>query len=519
LNAGEAKDANAKALGIPRRYTQIAVGDGGGVLPTPDRARTALVGEKRCAPINALWQDPNNASQFVAEQVIPETVGGWWIRELGLIDEDGTLCYYGNCPETYKPQMAEGSGRTQVVRMAVLNATGVPVELKIDPSIVLATRQYCDDKIAAEINKLDGKQSVRVATTAAIALAGLQTIDGVVLVAGDRVLVKNQAAATDNGIYVAAAGTWTRAADADASIEVTPGLFVPVEQGTANADSIWQLVTDAPIILGTTGLVFEMVDGKTGVTAGTYRSVMVNARGQVTGGTNPTTLAGYGITDAVTAEQGRMAGMGADLGATNGIVGDLNALNAPGEYYYRSAANANSPSAFGLLKVWRESGAIVYQLVHSSNSDLYMRYRDWNGTWRPWRQVVSQPGQISYFPVAVAPLGWLKLTVQRSAAQSLRGCTPSSARALERETVPARSTCPICVVNSFEVGMTVAAWTVLGPWALSKPLHDMSSTYKALTAQAESGRGGQTTCSMSVRGSNRSPSTTARLPGTVADWL
>ncbi|WP_231654898.1 phage tail protein [Ralstonia solanacearum] len=298
--AGDAKDANAKALGQARKYTHIAVGDGGGALPTPDRARTALVNERYRAQINSIWQDQTNPGQFVAELVIPESVGGWWIRELGLIDADGTLAYYGNCPETYKPQMAEGSGRTQSIRMVVLSATGAAVELKIDPAIVLATRQYVDDKVAAELNKLDGKQSVRVATTAAIAKTGLQTIDGVALAAGDRVLVKDQAAApAENGIYVAAVGIWTRAADADQALEVTPGMLVPVEEGATNGDSLWQLATNGPITIGTTGLAFELVGGKTGVTAGTYRSVTVNTRGQVTGGTNPTTLAGYGITDAL----------------------------------------------------------------------------------------------------------------------------------------------------------------------------------------------------------------------------
>ncbi|WP_197373017.1 phage tail protein, partial [Ralstonia pseudosolanacearum] len=95
--AGEARDANAKALGQARKYTHIAVGDGGGVLPTPDRARAALVNECYRAQINAIWQDQANPGQFIAELVIPETVGGWWVRELGLIDADGTLAYYGNC--------------------------------------------------------------------------------------------------------------------------------------------------------------------------------------------------------------------------------------------------------------------------------------------------------------------------------------------------------------------------------------------------------------------------------------
>ncbi len=406
--ASDAKDANAKALGQARKYTHIAVGDGGGALPTPDRARTALVNERYRAQINAIWQDQTNPGQFVAELVIPESVGGWWIRELGLIDADGTLAYYGNCPETYKPQMAEGSGRTQSIRMVVLSATGAAVELKIDPAIVLATRQYVDDKVAAELNKLDGKQSVRVATTAAIAKTGLQTIDGVALAAGDRVLVKDQAAApAENGIYVAAVGIWTRAADADQALEVTPGMLVPVEEGAANGDSLWQLATNGPITIGTTGLAFELVGGKTGVTAGTYRSVTVNTRGQVTGGTNPTTLAGYGITDAVTAAQGLAAGIGADLATTNKAVGDLNALVTPGEYYYTSD-NANAPSGHGVLKVWRESATMVFQLVHSSDNEVFTRYRASSGTWTAWRQLVGQAGLIAYFARSTAPNGWLK---------------------------------------------------------------------------------------------------------------
>ncbi|MEZ0190758.1 phage tail protein [Ralstonia solanacearum] len=406
--AGDAKDANAKALGQARKYTHIAVGDGGGALPTPDRARTALVNECYRAQINAIWQDQTNPGQFVAELVIPESVGGWWIRELGLIDADGTLTYYGNCPETYKPKLAEGSGRTQSIRMVVLSASGAAVEVKIDPAIVLATRQYVDDKVAAELNKLDGKQSVRVATTAAIAKNGLQTIDGVALAAGDRVLVKDQAAApAENGIYVAAAGIWTRAADADQALEVTPGMLVPVEEGAANGDSLWQLATNGPITIGATGLAFELVGGKTGVTAGTYRSVTVNTRGQVTGGTNPTTLAGYGIADAVTAAQGLAAGIGADLATTNKAVGDLNALVTPGEYYYTSD-NANAPSGHGVLKVWRESAAMVFQLVHSSDNEVFTRYRASSGTWTAWRQLVGQAGLIAYFARSTAPNGWLK---------------------------------------------------------------------------------------------------------------
>lgn len=292
---GLAKMANAMSLGIPFKLTHMSVGDGGGVLPVPDPKRKTLINEKRRAPINTLSPDSANPGQFIGEQVIPPNEGGWWIRELGMHDEDGTLCYYGNCPETYKPLLAEGSARTQAVRMVIIPNEGLKVELKVDPSIVLATRQYVDTQIASELDKRDDKQSVLVATTEPLAaLAGLQTIDGVALTAGARVLVKDQAAGKENGIYVADAGPWARAADADASLKVTPGMLVPVEQGVANGDSIWQLVTDGAIIIGTTPLAFEMAAGRTGVTAGTYRSVTVDVRGRVVGGTNPQIDHSYG---------------------------------------------------------------------------------------------------------------------------------------------------------------------------------------------------------------------------------
>ena len=129
---GAAKLASAAALGVPLKITHMAVGDGGGVLPTPDAKQTALVNEKRRAALNMLYIDPQNSSQIIAEQVIPENEGGWWIREVGLFDESGALIAVGNCPESYKPQLAEGSGRN--------------ITLKIDPAVVLATRKYVDDK-------------------------------------------------------------------------------------------------------------------------------------------------------------------------------------------------------------------------------------------------------------------------------------------------------------------------------------------------------------------------------------
>lgn len=144
---GAAKLASAAALGVPLKITHMAVGDGGGTLPTPDAKQTALVNEKRRAALNMLYIDPQNSSQVIAEQVIPENEGGWWIREVGLFDESAALIAVGNCPESYKPQLAEGSGRTQTVRMVLITSSTDNITLKIDPAVVLATRKYVDDEV------------------------------------------------------------------------------------------------------------------------------------------------------------------------------------------------------------------------------------------------------------------------------------------------------------------------------------------------------------------------------------
>ena len=150
-NQGTARLANAAMLGSKLNLTQMAVGDANGVLPTPDPTQTELINQKRIAPLNMLSVDPNNQSQIIAEQIIPENEGGFWIREVGLYDDEGVLIAVANCPETYKPQLQEGSGRTQTIRMILTVTNSEAITLKIDPSVVLATRQYVDEKT----NKLD----------------------------------------------------------------------------------------------------------------------------------------------------------------------------------------------------------------------------------------------------------------------------------------------------------------------------------------------------------------------------
>jgi len=162
-NIGAAKLANATALGAQVEITQMAVGDGNGVLPTPNPSQTALVHELRRKPLNSLSVDPANDSQIIAEQVIPENEGGWWIREIGLFDKDGDMIAVANCAETYKPQLQEGSGRVQVVRVILIVSSTAAVTLKIDPSVVLATRQYVDDQIIQVKAYVDQQLAAHVA--------------------------------------------------------------------------------------------------------------------------------------------------------------------------------------------------------------------------------------------------------------------------------------------------------------------------------------------------------------------
>ncbi|MDX7752440.1 phage tail protein [Aeromonas caviae] len=178
-DAGQAKMANALALGVPLKITHMAVGDGNGQPVTPNAAQTALVREKRRSPINTLFQDPTNQSQLVAEQIIPEDVGDWWIREIGVFSEDGTMIAVANTPDTYKPLLSSGAGRTQVIRIVLIVSDTSAVELKIDPAVVLATRKYVDDLMAAHKEGRDhpegtqtNKGMLRLATQGE-AIAGL----------------------------------------------------------------------------------------------------------------------------------------------------------------------------------------------------------------------------------------------------------------------------------------------------------------------------------------------------------
>jgi len=217
----------------------------------------------------------------------------------------------------------------------------------------IATEEYVDNSRKS----FDIKQSVRAATTADINLTGLQTIDNISLVAGDRVLVKNQILPYENGIYDVKIGAWTRSSDANSNNNFTTGLFVFASEGTANMDTGWLLITNDTINLGVTDLVFSLFNGANQLTAGDgltrtgnsfsargtlgrivvtpsgidlavipglvsgpYSKVIVDYYGRVVGGSNPTTLAGYGITDAMPYSQNLNSISNAGLGSPGKVL-------------------------------------------------------------------------------------------------------------------------------------------------------------------------------------------------------
>lgn len=163
-NYGAAQLANAVALGTQMHISAMAVGDGGGTLPVPDPAQTKLVRETRRAAVNQVSIDEKNPNFIIAEQVIPENEGGWFIREIGLFDDNGGLIAVGNAPETYKPNLQEGSGRTQVIQMVLMVSSTKAITLKVDPSVVLATRDFVTKSVAAAIHESEAKTAKIYAT-------------------------------------------------------------------------------------------------------------------------------------------------------------------------------------------------------------------------------------------------------------------------------------------------------------------------------------------------------------------
>ncbi|HEO1637216.1 TPA: phage tail protein [Pseudomonas aeruginosa] len=215
---GAAKQVEAAAGGLRRDITHMLIGDGGGAPgetpdPVPSPSQTALIRQRYRVKLNRLVAAEDNPSVLVAEAILPQDVGGWWMRELGLEDSDGDMIAVADCAPSYKPLVSEGAGRTQTVRLHIAVSHAEIVNLLVDPNVVTAT--------VADLDK---------------ALLEVRAIHD-------------------------ATGQMTR------------------EQGG--------------------GITLPLSLSPTGIAPGTYRSLTIDAKGRATSGSNPTTLGGYGITDAL----------------------------------------------------------------------------------------------------------------------------------------------------------------------------------------------------------------------------
>lgn len=355
---GEAKLANATALNVPLQITQMGVGDGGGAPTTPTRAQIALVGEKRRAAINRLSIDPDNANQIVVEQVIPENVGGWWIREIGLYDADGNLIAVANCPESYKPQLAEGSGRTQVIRMILVVSSTEAVSLKIDPSVVLATREYCDAQDAKRQPLDDILTALAALTTVAdrlIYCTGADTFALTPLSAFIRALLDDADAATARATLglggAAVLGVGTAAGTVAAGNHTHATIYQPLD-------------TDLSAIAALASAANKMIYA-TGAGAWATTDLSVFARTLLDDTSAQSARATLGIPSAIQANEGAIGMVGGTADAiTATFTPAITALTDGMRLYVRAtAANATASPTFT-----PNSGIVTAKVIVKGNN-------------------------------------------------------------------------------------------------------------------------------------------------------
>ncbi|HCQ7172779.1 TPA: phage tail protein [Enterobacter cloacae] len=385
--AGAIKLAAATIPGGKKvNLTAMAVGDGGGTLPTPDPNQTKLVKEVWRHALNKISQDRKNKNYVVAELLIPPETGGFWMRELGLYDDTGTLIAVGNMAESYKPALAEGSGRAQTVRMVIMVSDIESVELTIDISMVMATQDYVDNKLA------EHEQSRRH-PDATLTAKGFTQLSS----ATDS--VSESVAATPKAVkaaYDLAKGKYT-AQDAttaqkgivqlsSATDSASEGVAATPKAVKAAYDLAKGKYTAQDATTAQKGIVqlSSATDSTSEALAATPKAVKAaidNASGRVPSGRK---VNGRALTSdiSITAQDifnGQTVGIG--------NAEDLNAYTTPGLYYQPANAQAqtgkNYPEAIaGSLEVFKHAGITqIYRVYNNSRSYIRTLY---SGTWSAW---------------------------------------------------------------------------------------------------------------------------------------
>ncbi|WP_110875554.1 phage tail protein [Enterobacter hormaechei] len=367
-------------------FTAMAVGDGGGTLPVPDPNQTKLVKEVWRHALNKISQDKKNKNYVVAELLIPPETGGFWMRELGLYDDTGTLIAVGNMAESYKPALAEGSGRAQTVRMVIMVSDIESVELTIDTSTVMATQDYVDDKLAEH-------EKSRRHPDATLTAKGFTQLSSATDSASESVAATPKAV---KAAYDLAKGKYT-AQDATTAQK-------GIVQLSSATDSTSESVAATPKAVKAA---YDLAKGKyTAQDATTAQKGIV----QLSSATDSTSEALAATPKAVKAANDNANGrvpsgrkvngraLSSDInitaqdifnGQTVGIgnAADMNAYTTPGLYYQPANAQAqtgrNYPEAnAGSLEVYKHAGITqIYRIYNSSRSYIRTLY---SGTWSAW---------------------------------------------------------------------------------------------------------------------------------------
>ncbi|HEM8148842.1 phage tail protein [Enterobacter hormaechei] len=367
-------------------FTAMAVGDGGGTLPVPDPNQTKLVKEVWRHALNKISQDKKNKNYVVAELLIPPETGGFWMRELGLYDDTGTLIAVGNMAESYKPALAEGSGRAQTVRMVIMVSDIESVELTIDTSTVMATQDYVDDKLAEHEKSrrhpdatLTAKGFTQLSSATDSASESVAATPKAVKAAYD--LAKGKYTAQDATTAQKGIVQLSSATDSTSeSVAATPKA-VKAAYDLAKGKYTAQDATTAQ-----KGIVqlSSATDGTSEALAATPKAVKAandNANGRVPSGRK---VNGRALSSDISiTAQDIFNGQAVAIGNA----ADLNAYTTAGLYYQPANAQAqtgrNYPEAnAGSLEVYKHAGITqIYRIYNSSRSYIRTLY---SGTWSAW---------------------------------------------------------------------------------------------------------------------------------------
>ncbi|MCX9004693.1 tail fiber protein [Citrobacter portucalensis] len=406
--AGAAKLAAATVPGGKKvNFTAMAVGDGGGVLPEPNVGQVKLINEVWRHALNKISQDNKNKNYIVAELVIPPEVGGFWMRELGLYDDAGTLIAIANMAESYKPELAEGSGRAQTCRMVIIVSSIASVELSIDATTVMATQDYVDDKLAeheksrkhpdATLNEkgftqlssaTDSTSETLAATPKAVKAAydlanGKYTAQDASTV--QKGIVKLSSATDSTSEMLAATPKAVKAV-----YDLASGKYTAQDASTAQKGIV---------------KLSSATDSESELLAATPKAVKAandNANGRVPSGRKVNGKALTGDINITSQDIFNGQAIGIDAGQ------NLNDFKTAGLYF--QGMNVNTSSALnypennaGALIVLRSAGITQIYYVYNS-SRIWSRSQYSNGGWTPWAREYNTQNKPSAADVGALPI-------------------------------------------------------------------------------------------------------------------